>query len=122
MLEPVTGALFTPEGSDVPDETNAQRIVVRVDAELEDLVPGFLDNRRKDVDTIKSALADDDFDTIRVLGHSMKGSGGGYGFNAITDIGRTIEDAARERNTATIAHAVDELADYLERIDVVYVW
>jgi HPt (histidine-containing phosphotransfer) domain-containing protein len=110
------------EGSAMSEETHAQRIVVNVDAELEDLVPGFLENRRSDVGKMRTALSTGEFDAIRVLGHSMKGSGGGYGFNAITDIGRRIEDAAKVRDSDSIVRAIDELSDYLERVDVVYVW
>jgi HPt (histidine-containing phosphotransfer) domain-containing protein len=104
------------------EETHVQRIVVNVDAELEDLVPGFLENRRSDVGKMRAALSTGEFDAIRVLGHSMKGSGGGYGFNAITDIGRKIEDAAKAHDSDSIVRAIEELSDYLERVDVVYVW
>jgi HPt (histidine-containing phosphotransfer) domain-containing protein len=103
-------------------DANRQKIVVNVDMELEDLIPGFLENRRGDVNRLRSALAEGDFDTIRVLGHSMKGSGGGYGFDAITAIGREIEDAARARDSEAIARCVEQLADYLDRVEVVFVW
>jgi len=63
-----------------------QPIRIRVDAEIAALVPGFLENRRKDVTLVLQAVDQGDFETARVLGHSMKGSGGGYGFDAITDI------------------------------------
>jgi HPt (histidine-containing phosphotransfer) domain-containing protein len=110
------------EGVAMSQDSNPTRIVVKVDAELEDLVPGFLENRRGDVKKLTEALATGDFDTMRVLGHSMKGSGGGYGFDAITDYGRTIENAARAMDVVTIERTVLELADYLDRVDVVYVW
>jgi HPt (histidine-containing phosphotransfer) domain-containing protein len=122
MLAPVSEVRPRAEGTAMSDETHGQRIVVSVDAELEDLVPGFLENRRSDVAKIRTALLTGDFDVIRVLGHSMKGSGGGYGFDAITTIGRTIEDAAKARDSESIARAVDELFDYLQRVDVVFVW
>jgi HPt (histidine-containing phosphotransfer) domain-containing protein len=59
--------------------SDAEVIVIHADKDLEDLIPEFLDNRRSDVESIRGALANDDYETIRVLGHSMKGSGGGYG-------------------------------------------
>jgi HPt (histidine-containing phosphotransfer) domain-containing protein len=101
-------------------ESDQRRIVVTVDAELEDLIPGFLENRRQDVEKINESLAAGDFATICVLGHSMKGSGGGYGFDAISSIGRRIEDAARSGDVDVVAEAVRDLADYLDRIDVVF--
>ena len=99
---------------------NEEEIIVRVDSEIEDLVPGYLENRRKDIITIRSALEHSDFDTIRVIGHSMKGSGGGYGFDKITEIGNSIELAAKESNHKNIVKFLDELWVYLERIVIVY--
>ncbi|MCC7410629.1 MAG: Hpt domain-containing protein [Gammaproteobacteria bacterium] len=97
-----------------------ERIVVHIDPDLEELIPGFLANRGKDVGAMREALARDDFDRIRISGHSMKGAGGGYGFDAITEIGARIEQAAIARDASAVSSGVDALVDYLGRIDVVY--
>jgi HPt (histidine-containing phosphotransfer) domain-containing protein len=95
------------------------KILVEVDEEILDLVPGFLENRRKDVDRIREAAASGDFATARRLGHSMKGAGGGNGFNRITEIGAVLEEAAERGDVATIERELGELASYLERVEVV---
>ncbi|MDD5095186.1 MAG: Hpt domain-containing protein [Dehalococcoidia bacterium] len=97
-----------------------EKITIIVEKDLEDLVPGFLKNRRTDVKSMTEALAQGDFDKIRVLGHSMKGSGGGYGFDAVTDIGRVLEIAAKESATEELQKQIRELEIYLDRITVVY--
>ncbi|MGR3320205.1 MAG: Hpt domain-containing protein [Candidatus Anammoxibacter sp.] len=97
-----------------------EKIVVHVDADLEELVPDFLKNRHEDIKSIQSALETKDFETIRILGHSMKGSGGGYGFDDITDIGKAIEQASCDANSNEIKRILDELASYLENVSVVY--
>ena len=95
------------------------RIVVVIDPDLADLVPGFLNNRRRDVDKLKSLLEAGNFADIRMIGHSMKGAGGGYGFDPITDIGGAIERAALASDRNVIEQGIAQLADYLARIDVV---
>jgi HPt (histidine-containing phosphotransfer) domain-containing protein len=95
-------------------------ISVRVDAEIADLIPGFLENRHKDVETLREALAKSDYEAIRILGHTMKGAGGGYGFDGITDMGRSLENAAKEREAEEIRRWVDELRSYLECVEVIY--
>lgn len=50
----------------------------------------------------------------------MKGSGGGYGFNAVTDIGKAIEDAATRIDSEEVRRRLKELEDYIERVEVVY--
>lgn len=99
---------------------NRQRILVQVDPELEDLIPGFLESRHKDVESMRQALDRRDYDDIRVLGHRMKGSGGGYGFETISQIGSALEKAALEENDAEIQRHLKELAFYLEHVEVTY--
>ena len=102
------------------DSTRGEKIIVTVDSDLEDLIPGFLENRNQDIKSIFDALARDDYAAIAKLGHTMKGVGGGYGFDAITDIGRSIEQAAKEKNPQKIKASLSELSDYLERIEIVF--
>ncbi len=102
------------------DAEGREKIIVQVDPDLEELIPGFLENRRKDVLSIDGALKAGDYETIRILGHSMKGSGGGYGLATITDFGALLEQAAKERDPVEIARLLGRLSDYLQRVEVVY--
>ncbi len=97
-----------------------QTIKVSVDPDLEPLIAGFLQNRQKDVVTLQAALADGDMAAIQTIGHSLKGVGGGYGFIRITELGAGLESAARDNDMASISKQVDELAQYLTQIEVVY--
>ena len=102
------------------DEQRSDKIIVHVDLDLEDLIPGYLANRKSDIAAIHAALGKNDLDTIRILGHSMKGSGGGYGFETVTDIGMMIEKAAKEGRNEDIRVQVKRLEDYLRRVEIVY--
>jgi CheY-like chemotaxis protein/HPt (histidine-containing phosphotransfer) domain-containing protein len=77
-----------------PVAPSKPRIPVKVRKILADMVPGFLDARRKEIAAIQEALGKNEFEPIRVMGHNMKGVGSSYGFPPITEIGRKIEDAA----------------------------
>jgi HPt (histidine-containing phosphotransfer) domain-containing protein len=98
------------------------RIVVRGDRDLAALIPGFLDNRRKDLGTMTEAMARSDYERVRILGHSIKGSGGGYGFDTLTELGAQIESAATVGDRAQVMHALERLKEYLERVHVIYEW
>ena len=87
---------------------------VRMDADIATLVPAFLENRRRDLDAIPSALARSDYESVRILGHNMKGSGAGYGFNRITEIGASLEQAALCREPDEIRAGAAELRLYLD--------
>ncbi len=99
---------------------NEDRIQVEIDPDLEELIPGYLNNRRKDVEAIQQALKSSDFETIQRTGHTMKGSGSGYGFDFISAIGMTLEESAKERASQRIETSVNELVNYLDRVEVVY--
>ncbi|MEG3640047.1 Hpt domain-containing protein [Magnetococcus sp. PR-3] len=98
----------------------ADPIKVVIDEDLEDIVPGYLENRQKDIKDLHKCLQEDDFDNASILGHRMKGSGAGYGFDQITEIGRGIETSAKSSNKDGIASGLAELIDYLERVEISY--
>ena len=100
---------------------NAENVITLfIDPGLEEIVPGFLENRRRDVQTLETALQHNDLKTIRVIGHRMKGDGGGYGFDVISTIGDGMEQAAAREDRAAIQRHTTELIDFLARVDVVY--
>ncbi len=99
---------------------NNEKITVIIDEDLEDLIPGYMKNRRADIEKITTALLGNDLETIRIIGHSMKGSGGGYGFDPITDIGAGIEEAAKASKTEEIKKQTEALSEYINNIEVVY--
>jgi len=99
-------------------EAAKPRIPVKVRKILADMVPGFLEARRKEVDSIREALGRNELEPIRVTGHNMKGIGSSYGFPPVTEIGRRLEEAASTGARDEIGKLAEELADYLERVDV----
>lgn len=92
--------------------------VVTPDPEVAALVPEFLANRKSDVTKLRERIAAADWDAVRSLGHKMKGTGRGYGFARITDIGRAIEQAGTDEDARAASGAVDALARYLDRVRV----
>ncbi|MDO8354920.1 MAG: Hpt domain-containing protein [Nitrospirota bacterium] len=95
-------------------------ITVLIDQDLEEIVPGFLENRRGDVNTLERALKENDLRAIHLIGHRLKGDGGGYGFDAISVIGGVLEQAAAREDRVVIRRQIAELVDYLARVTVVY--
>jgi PAS domain S-box-containing protein len=81
---------------------------------LAEQTPAYLENCRRDVIVMLAALDRADFDAVIILGHNLRGSGGGFGLQAITDFGSGIEQSAAEANDEATRKWLGELATYLD--------
>jgi hypothetical protein len=95
-----------------------ERIQLSVEPALRELLPGFLANRRKDVEAIGRALGSGNLEAIKVVGHNIRCFSQVYGFEDLTALGEEIQQAAAEASTLRIAHARARLAEYLARVDL----
>ncbi|MBI5844381.1 MAG: response regulator [Deltaproteobacteria bacterium] len=94
-------------------------ILAWVNPDLEELAPQYLKTLAKSADTMMVCLGSSDFDTVRTLGHRMKGEGNAFGFEAISRLGAVIEDAAARKNSQKISDYVEKLRDFLTRVEIV---
>jgi PAS domain S-box-containing protein len=101
------------------ESSRADAILVRVDPKFADLIPGFLQNRRQDVIATLDALNRGDFETVESLGHGMRGAGGSWGFQTITDIGAALEQAGESADSDASRKWAGELSRYLDRVEIV---
>ncbi|HEX9652649.1 MAG TPA: Hpt domain-containing protein [bacterium] len=95
-------------------------VVVYVDPDLEELIPMFIENRYTDIDEINRLITIGNFSEVQRLGHSMKGSGGGYGFDEITNIGSEMELAAKRGDRIELERLNERLTSYLSAVKIVY--
>src|SRR5258708_29357833 len=93
---------------------------VVVAKDLEDLIPVFMGNRKKELEALRVALAAGDFEQLRQLGHRMKGVGNSYGFARISDFGKHVEDGARNGDRASLEATILSYSEYLAKVQVAY--
>ena len=103
-------------------DTDALPIIsIEVDEELQELIPMFMERRKGDLGELRSSFATGDLAAIARIGHAMKGSGGGFGFDRVSELGGSLEAAGQCGDRDTIASALDELESFLSRVRVTYV-
>jgi len=83
------------------------------------MVTAYIQRYLAGLPTAKASLTASDHDALRVYGHRLKGSGGGYGIPRLTELGALIEDAARRGDAAALQNQFAELEAYLGRLEVV---
>ncbi len=95
-----------------------QKIRLDVEPVLKELVPGFLENRRRDLERMRQALRAGDLAAIRDVGQNIRCFSRVYGIDELTALGEEIRCAADECSTLRIVHLQGQLADYLSRVEV----
>jgi HPt (histidine-containing phosphotransfer) domain-containing protein len=98
--------------------SESHKVIVAKD--IEDLIPVFLGNRHKEVESLRVALAAADLEQLRQLGHRMRGVGNSYGFERVSLLGERIEEGARNGDHAAIESCIAEYRDYLARVQISY--
>ena len=93
---------------------------VTIAKDFEDLIPVFVENRRKELESLRTALAAGAFEQLRQLGHRMKGVGMSYGFDRVSALGKQIEDGASTGDRDAVEARIAEYAEYLAHVKVVY--
>jgi signal transduction histidine kinase/DNA-binding response OmpR family regulator len=87
----------------------APATAVPVSEQVRALVPRYLASKHKQIEEARASLLSRDFAPIRRFGHNLKGTGRGYGFPAIEELGREIEKAAVEADVNRVAGQLDAL-------------
>lgn len=95
--------------------------VIEVDADLSELIPLYLQSRREEVPRIYTLLDAGDFTALWGIAHKLHGSGGGFGFDFLTELGERMEQSAKAGNKAELYSQAAELKDFLDSVEVLFV-
>ncbi len=86
------------------------------DQRLAGLIPAYLENCRLNVTAMHEALNRDDLEAVTILGHNLRGSGGGFGFQTITALGAALEQASDDSDFGRARVLLSELSSYLDGV------
>jgi signal transduction histidine kinase/DNA-binding response OmpR family regulator len=86
------------------------------DSSLSALAARYLQNMEKQLKALRLAESLEEYDTIQRVGHNLHGTGTSFGFPRITEVGTTLEQAAKDRAMSEISTAITEFQRYLEHL------
>ncbi len=92
----------------------------RDDEEFRELLEDFYVSAQTRRELLSQSFTTGQVPTIRVQAHQLKGVGGGYGFDRLSDLACSLEDACKqpEPNLDVIGPLLDDVVDYLSRIRI----
>lgn len=91
---------------------------VHLNQDLKPIVTRFLGRKRGELPVLRQAVKDCDFETIRRLGHDLKGSGEGFGFPDLSAIGAQLERSAGTQDGEAIKDQIRAMEAYLAAVEV----
>lgn len=96
------------------------KYLVRIDKDLRDFVPQYLESRREDFPRLFALHAASDLQALAKEGHKLVGAGGGYGFDRVTELGRQLETLALAGDLAGSLAALENLKEYLSQVEIIF--
>lgn len=96
------------------------KIIVKIDPEIQELIPKFLQRMNEKLKSLEEASAQSDFLTMAGFAHRIKGSAKGYGFLKLTDLAAQLEECAEKQQADETKALIQGMADFLERVEIVY--
>ncbi len=90
----------------------------KISHEFEDAVDEILDYKKAQVQQLKNALEQNNYDEIRKIAHAMKGI---HGIEQIYHLAQLVGDAAKQKERDTIQQLITQLEDFLTNIQIQYV-
>lgn len=83
------------------------------DPEFQELIRSYLDYLMDSLVTFKMNCVNRNYSEIRKFAHNLKGSGGGYGFDDLTQLGSDISLATKSEDAKKLDSLVKELEDLI---------
>jgi len=122
-VEEHSPALPSPAKQAAPSqgETQDTDYLVRIDPDLEELIPSFLKKKGTDISELQIALDNNNFEEVRLLGHKLKGGFSVYGFNVMSGICANIENFAKVKNRFEIEEHLNQLKVFIKNVRIEYV-
>lgn len=92
--------------------------IVKIDKDLEEIIPMFLDNRHKDLTEIQEHLDSSNLKSIEVIAHKLAGNAGSYGFTDLGKIGADMEKACQETSTEKVRELFELYKNFMDDLVV----
>lgn len=98
---PVAAAVVSQPAAEVP-------------ASVQALIPRFLEACGKRLDEVMVAATRGDFTLVHSHAHALRGSGGAFGFDVISELGGSLELAASKQDATAVQAEVAQLRRFLD--------
>lgn len=87
------------------------------DPDIAPIIHQFVGNLAGQLDAMRHALAKSEYECLCRLAHRLKGAGGSYGFQSLTDAGKLLEEAAKRHDGDAAIAMIEKIASLVHSIE-----
>jgi len=99
-----------------PSQAEAVRSIYADDPDFRELLKYFVDVAAERRGELIAAYEADDLSLLTSIAHQLKGAGGGYGFDGLSEAAQTLESICKNERSGEIREGVEAIVRYLDRI------
>lgn len=92
------------------------KIIIKMDPDIAEIIPEYLEMRRAELPQIKIVIANKDLKKLQSIVHKIIGTAASYGFSELGRIAEEIEEAAAINDLIKIEKLFSEWEDYLNNV------
>jgi len=107
-----------PPKSEIVKLKNVHLVII--DSFLKELIPDFFKEIKVALENMKVALEDNDFSTLKRLGHGYRGASINYGFQELSTLLRQLELATEQKESNVAKTCLKKISDYIQSVTVEY--
>jgi HPt (histidine-containing phosphotransfer) domain-containing protein len=92
-----------------------------MDADLiipEDARIRYIERRKKDIETLRSALSSHEFDEFKRIGHQLKGNAASFGYSDLEKVAVQMEVAGEHRDVQEASRQLELFQQWLNKVAV----
>ncbi|MDZ4662737.1 MAG: Hpt domain-containing protein [Pseudomonadota bacterium] len=92
--------------------TPEEKSMISTDPILADIMPGYIERRRKDISDLHAAFDENDFFRMKSICHQVRGNAITFGFKGLHQICTEIEDALGQQDYSDIKNKISVLDNF----------
>ncbi len=81
----------------------------------DDILNRYIERRKRDLEVCFKNMNEGKYDELERLGHQLKGNGETFGHPELSEIGRKLEEAAREGDAYFLHEAIEKFSEWVNR-------
>lgn len=81
-----------------------------------EIMAKYIENRKHDLDGCLIFYRQQDFDKIAKVGHQLKGNGSTFGHPELSNIGKNLEEAAKDHDKEMLNIALKDFSHWIKKV------